>query len=197
MAEDLRITAPAKKAEDPKAVAPAKKAEDPKAVAPKKKAEDPKSAAPAKKSGSLVVKVVVFAVLATAGWAGYRSYSRRHRVVAAAPQGVPEPDVKAVMHLEGFTVNLTDKEQNSFLRVGIDLGLAEELPGGKEDDELTRITPKIRDTLLGVLCTYGSEQLLALDGKVKLKADLLKALEERVPELSVKEVYFTDFLVQR
>jgi flagellar basal body-associated protein FliL len=30
-----------------------------------------------------------------------------------------------------------------------------------------------------------------------LKQELLRALQERVPELGVTEVYFTDFLVQR
>jgi flagellar basal body-associated protein FliL len=30
-----------------------------------------------------------------------------------------------------------------------------------------------------------------------LKADLLRALQERVPGLMVKEVYFTEFLIQR
>jgi hypothetical protein len=30
-----------------------------------------------------------------------------------------------------------------------------------------------------------------------LKADLLRALEERVPEMEVEEVYFTELLIQR
>jgi flagellar basal body-associated protein FliL len=34
-------------------------------------------------------------------------------------------------------------------------------------------------------------------GKTKLKADLLHALQERIPQLGVEEVYFTEFLIQR
>ena len=38
-------------------------------------------------------------------------------------KGSHAPQIKAVMHLEPFVVNLADAEENRFLRVGIDLGL--------------------------------------------------------------------------
>jgi flagellar FliL protein len=55
----------------------------------------------------------------------------------------------------------------------------------------------IRDSILTVLAQYTSEQLLTPDGKTKLKADLINALNRDVPELRVREVYLTEFLVQR
>jgi flagellar FliL protein len=108
------------------------------------------------------------------------------------------PSVKAVMHLEPFVVNLADSEDNRFLRVGIDLGLgnprpAKEGKGGEGDVPIARI----RDCILAVLTTWHSDALLAPEGKGKLKEELVQALRDRVPELGVKEVYFTDFLVQR
>ncbi len=108
------------------------------------------------------------------------------------------PSVKAVMHLEPFVVNLADTEDNRFLRVGIDLGLGKPLPakegkGGEGDVPVARI----RDCILAVLTTWHSDALLAPEGKDKLKDELIHALRDRVPELGAKEVYFTDFLVQR
>jgi flagellar basal body-associated protein FliL len=50
---------------------------------------------------------------------------------------------------------------------------------------------------LQVLSTYHSADLLAPEGKLKLKQELVKALEVGAPELGVREVYITDFLVQR
>jgi flagellar protein FliL len=125
--------------------------------------------------------------------------SRRSAARASQPgQTQPhEQKAKSVLHLESFTVNLADTEQNAFLRVGIDLGLSEELPDAKGTEKASPFTPRIRDTLLMVLSTWPSNALLAQDGKIKLKQDLLRALQERVPELGVTEVYFTDFLVQR
>ncbi len=108
------------------------------------------------------------------------------------------PAVKAVMHLEPFVVNLADAEDNRFLRVGIDLGLGNPLPakegkGGEGEVPVARI----RDCILAVLTTWHSDALLAPEGKERLKDELVHALRDRVPELGVKEVYFTDFLVQR
>jgi flagellar FliL protein len=106
--------------------------------------------------------------------------------------------VKAVMHLESFVVNLADPEENRFLRVGIDLGL-ENAPAAKEGTGGEGQVPiaRIRDCILGVLSTWHSDALLAPEGKQKLKDELVHALQARVPELGVREVYFTDFLVQR
>ncbi|MGO9271847.1 MAG: flagellar basal body-associated protein FliL [Terriglobia bacterium] len=159
---------------------------------------DPDSAPEEQKSGSpLRTIVVVLLLLAIAGTAGLWFRSRKLRAAAPAKTAPPEAKVNAVMHLESFTVNLADKDQSSYLRVGIDLGLGHDLPGGKDGEKSAQFTPMARDTLLGVLSIWTSEQLLAPDGKTKLKADLVKALRDRAPELDVREVYFTDFLVQR
>jgi len=47
-----------------------------------------------------------------------------------------------------------------------------------------------------VLATAQPEELLRVEGKRRLKEELLKALQERVPQLAVANVYFTEFLVQ-
>ena len=55
----------------------------------------------------------------------------------------------------------------------------------------------MRDTIFDVLGRQTSGLLLAPDGKEKLKSELMTAIGQRNPELRVKTVYFTDFLVQR
>jgi flagellar basal body-associated protein FliL len=37
---------------------------------------------------------------------------------------------------------------------------------------------------------------LQIEGKRRLKEELLKALQERVPQMAIENVYFTEFLVQ-
>ena len=105
-------------------------------------------------------------------------------------------EVHALFQLEGFVVNLADTEANSFLRIGIELGLEHEFEGGHGGDDAVP-TARIRDTILAVLSTWESNALLTQDGKAKLKEQLVEILRERVPEMGVQEVYFTDFLVQR
>ena len=61
----------------------------------------------------------------------------------------------------------------------------------------TRLRSLVRDTIVGVLAQSQVDDLLTAKGKAELKADLLQALQERVPGLEVEEVYFTEFLIQR
>ncbi|MBZ5659245.1 MAG: flagellar basal body-associated FliL family protein [Acidobacteriia bacterium] len=107
-----------------------------------------------------------------------------------------------VLPLESFTVNLADVEEGHFLRATLALGVAGELPSigkgenkGMETSAVSMAT--IRDSILSVLTTCKSEELLTPEGKAKLKADLIAALNRDVPALGAREVYFTEFLVQR
>lgn len=99
---------------------------------------------------------------------------------------------KGTLHLETFVLNLAEPGQRSYLRVGIDLGLAREIARGE-----TAPVGQVRDTILGVLADWKVDDLTTLKGKTKLKEDLVHALQERVPGLGVEEVYFTEFLIQR
>ena len=90
-------------------------------------------------------------------------------------------------------VNLAGPEEKAYLRVGIDLGLREEL----QKDSAGVPTALVRDTLLGVLTTCSPSELLTAEGKAKLRQQLLEALQQRAPDLGVEEVYFTEFLIQR
>ena len=55
----------------------------------------------------------------------------------------------------------------------------------------------MRDAALEVLGRRTGAELLAPDGKEKLKADLRTAMAKHVPEVKVVDVLFTEFLVQQ
>ena len=115
----------------------------------------------------------------------------------AAPKS-QEPDspssVKAVLHLETFTVDMSSPDQKVYLRVGIDVGLGHDMKG--QDDGGTP-TALVRDTILGVLMAARPDDLISGDGKQKLKEQILNALHKRAPGLGALEVYYTEFLMQR
>ena len=100
---------------------------------------------------------------------------------------------ESTLALETFVVNLTGSGQRGYLRVGITLGLAHPLARNQTDAVPIAL---VRDTILSVLATAQSETLLQIDGKRQLKEGLLKALQERVPQMAIQNVYFTEFLVQ-
>jgi flagellar basal body-associated protein FliL len=112
-----------------------------------------------------------------------------NRQSSAGAEGAAE----STLALETFVVNLTGSGQRAYLRVGITLGLAHPLPRNQPEAVPTAL---VRDTILSVLATAQPEELLKLEGKRQLKEELLKALQERAPQIAVQNVYFTEFLVQ-
>lgn len=101
----------------------------------------------------------------------------------------------ATMPLDTFLVNLADPSHSSFLKIGITLGLGKAIKAGGEQG--SPLTPEIRDTILSVLTQWQSSDLLTDSGKAKLKTDLLAALQKRLPQLGVEDIYFTSFLIQQ
>jgi flagellar FliL protein len=139
----------------------------------------------------LAVGLVAFVLLAVASWFLFsKTRAESQRPSTAVPA------VRDVLHLEGFVVNLADPPGDSFLRIGMDLGLGRPLKGHGEKDAGVAPTAQVRDVILRVLTTYQSNDLLVPAGKIRLKQQLLESLQAAIPELAVREVYFTDFLVQ-
>jgi flagellar FliL protein len=107
--------------------------------------------------------------------------------------GQPAPDtVLSVLPLETFVVNLAGPDEKAYLRIGVSLGLNHKVDG-KEAVPVALV----RDTILGVLASSKPDDLLTPAGKEKLKQDVLHALDGRAPQVGVREVYFTEFLIQR
>jgi len=126
----------------------------------------------------LVVSVVLF-------W----FWTNRDSAGAEASGGTA---VQSTLHLESFVLNAADVDQRAYLRVGIDLGVSQD-PKHMTAPPIARV----RDVILGVLGEAKVDDLMTAAGKRKLKGDLVRALRERVPELGVEEIYFTEFLIQR
>jgi flagellar FliL protein len=108
--------------------------------------------------------------------------------------------------LEPLLVNLADAGGSSYLRVSLTLRVSDmtDTKGAKANDEKSKADKSaddavaaVRDTVLTVLGRQTADGLLAVDGKEHLKSELKAALGERNSDLKVKDVFFTDFLVQR
>lgn len=64
------------------------------------------------------------------------------------------------------------------------------------NDKMTKRLPIINDILTTLLSGQTFESIYTMDGKEKLRQDILKQLNERLPDLQVISVYFTEFVVQ-
>lgn len=142
------------------------------------------------------VAILLFAVSGGVWWTFVR---QRPGSPETQPEAAP---VTTVLPLESFTVNLADPEEGRFLRATLSLGVSGQLPAvAKPESKAPEVgavsMATIRDSILSVLTSCKSDDLLTPEGKAKLKSDLLAALNRDVPALGAREVYFTEFLVQR
>ena len=148
------------------------------------------SPAPAKAPGKKKSTVWLAVALALGLGAGGIFYWLRSQPSSTAAES---PAAESTLALETFVVNLNASGQRAYLRVGITLGLAHSIPRNQPEAVPMAL---VRDTILSVLATAQPETLMGLEGKRQLKDELLKALQERVPQMAVVNVYFTEFLVQ-
>ena len=146
----------------------------------------PGTGAASGKRGKSKVPLYALAFVAVAACALYFVWHASSREAGA------KSDAENTLALEGFVVNLGGGGPRAYLRVGLTLSLSRELPRKRDDLPMAAL----RDAALSVLSSAQPEQLLAPEGKQKLKAALLQALQERAPELGIDNVYFTEFLVQ-
>ena len=146
----------------------------------------PANARPAKKGTGMIAFLLLVTVAAGGFW-----WSRSQTGETAKANNVTPAE--STLHLETFVLNLAGSNERAFLRVGIDLGLDQE---AKHAQEVVPIA-EVRDTILGTLAEAKADDLMTSAGKTKLKENVVRALQERVPVLRVKEIYFTEFLIQR
>lgn len=108
---------------------------------------------------------------------------------------IPEDeDVKKVIELQPFIVNLADDEEARYLRLTVSIGLGEGEGGEEKPDEI--FITRIRNAILAVLTTKKSEEVLTIQGKAALRKEILKAAQKASEEPHVLAIYITDFIVQ-
>lgn len=105
-----------------------------------------------------------------------------------------DEEVKKIIELQPFIVNLADENEARYLRLTVSLGIGG-AEGGEEKPDQLFIT-RVRNAMLAVLSEKKSEQILTVEGKSKLRKELLKAAQAASEEPHVEAIYITDFIVQ-
>jgi len=112
---------------------------------------------------------------------------------AKEAEAAKKEEVKATLSLEPFLVNLADPEASRFVKTTFQLGLAEEF---KEEGGGASSIPAMRDSIITLLSTKTSDQILTAEGKVKLREEIKARVNKLSPKIKVVEVYIVDFVVQ-
>lgn len=101
-------------------------------------------------------------------------------------------EVGLMFPLETFTVNLLSESGRRYLKCEMNL----EMEGKELSPELEEKKPVFRDIIIRVLSSKSLEEISTVKGKEKLKEQIVNELNMRLKDGKVKNVYFTDFVVQ-
>ena len=95
------------------------------------------------------------------------------------------------MQLDPFVVNLSGNA-NRYLKVVVVL----QLSTPELADEVSNRSPQIKDSVITVLSSKSAEEILTVQGKYDLKVDLIRRINANLTIGVVRELFFTQFVVQ-
>jgi flagellar FliL protein len=104
-----------------------------------------------------------------------------------------KPEVKSTLSLDSFLVNLADKEEVRFVKAQFQLGMAESNEEMAKDPVILAAT---RDTIISLLSSKTSEQIMTPQGKDQLREEIRNRVNAILPKGKVSEVFIVDFVVQ-
>jgi flagellar FliL protein len=94
--------------------------------------------------------------------------------------------------LDTFIVNLADEGRSRYLRVSMDLELAESTDAGK----LTERLSQVRDSILMILPSKQFDEIASMEGKIALRDEIIAKLNSLFANEVVTNIFFTEFVVQ-
>jgi len=143
-----------------------------------------------------VILVIVVVLLAGGGFYAYTTF------LAPKPQvtqdmTVVKPEqltdtVGEMFSMEPFVVNLADPQAKRYLKVTISL----ELESPEAVERIKKVVPKLRDMVIILLTSLTFEEVMTPEGKVQIRDELLERFNQILRPDRVRNIYFTDFVVQ-
>ncbi|MBN1906026.1 MAG: flagellar basal body-associated FliL family protein [Deltaproteobacteria bacterium] len=97
-----------------------------------------------------------------------------------------------ILTLDTFIVNLIGERGKNYLKAKVEL----ELDSERTTEEIYKRLPQIRDAILTLLSSKSNEDINTLDGKYQLRAEIMTSVNQFLRTGKIKNVYFTDFIIQ-
>ncbi len=97
-----------------------------------------------------------------------------------------------VLLLKPFIVNLQDQSGGRYLKLTLNL----ELTSPESAESLKVNDPKIRDSIIILLSSKSYADIGTVEGKYKLRDEIVNRINQFLPDNSVKTAYFTEFVIQ-
>jgi len=145
-----------------------------------------------KKGGRKILFLIpiLLLVLAIAGGGAY--FFLLNKPKKEGEEKINPSNVGVMVDLGVFTVNLADKGTDAYARVAITLELSNE----KVKQEVDKRMPIIKDAIIDVISSKTSDFVRTPEGREALRLELIRRLNIILVEGGVRNIYFTEFVVQ-
>jgi flagellar FliL protein len=156
--------------------------------------EEQEQAPEPKKSSALkwiIIGVIVVLVLGGGGAGAYFFLSKSHNA-EKKPVEQAKAAVAVFYPMEPFIVNLVDNEGERYLKIVLQMELSDSLLAG----ELDILKPKLRDSILELLASKSSKDMLDANGKQRLRDEVVMRANSFATKGKVLKVYFTELVIQ-
>lgn len=170
-------------------------------MAEKKKPAEGAEEGQKKKGGKLKLIIILVALLAILGGGGFAAWkfflapsdtADSNSTNGTASDAPKEIEPTQTVTLDPFVVNLADPMGRRYLKLNIDLEAINAAAG----TEVTAAMPKIKDTLLLLLSSKTFGEINSLEQKIELKNEIMERMNQILGPSKIKNVYFTEFVVQ-
>lgn len=121
---------------------------------------------------------------------GEKAEEGKHAKDTNAEAHADEPG--PVVELDPFLLNLADRDEQRFLKVSIKL----ELDRPEEETDYANKVPAIRDVLLVLLSSKESQLLRTVNGKRRIREEIMVRVNGVMSKGKIANVFFTDFIIQ-
>ena len=150
----------------------------------------------------IIISIAVFVFMAAIGGGFFLLWSKMSQMNVAGTEaaateegteGEEEPDTIGPMYsLDSFVVNLAEAGGNRYLRVTMELELADEMLRSELDQRL----PQVRNAMLMILPSKRPDEINTVDGKLALRDQLIDELNSFMTSSEITNIYFTEFVIQ-
>ena len=150
---------------------------------------------------SILMTIVLLAAIVIAGYFVFLQFSPMKsnmtssgtiKPIAKQAKPIETGELKAMVPIRPFVVNLARSKGKRFLKVTLTM----ELNSPEVNAEVNENMSKIVDSILLLLSSKSFDDIYTVQGKFKLKDEITTRVNRFLVTGHVKDVYYTEFVIQ-
>jgi flagellar FliL protein len=145
-----------------------------------------------RKGGKKILFLIPVVLLLLAGAGGGAYFFLLNKPKKEGEEKISPSRVGVMVDLGVFTVNLADKGTDAYARIAITLEFSNE----KVKREVDKRMPIIKDAIIDVISSKTPDFVRTPEGREALRLELIRRLNIILVEGGVRNIYFTEFVVQ-